>query len=449
MDLTPATGRSGARPTPARRRPPALRALWALLAVWLVVGSLACSMGGEQQGKRGKRGGGQKPRKEPVTVVEVAEVGPGEVAETLQATAVVEAERAASLFPAATGVILSLHADEGDPVDKGQLLAVLDNVTLDAGAERALSEVTRLEEQFKALEQLAKRGAVSDRELDDVRWQLQSARTSAREATRSYGQTRLTAPFAGVVARREGRVGELAASTAALFEIVDLTTLRVVTQLPERDLSRVAVAQPARLISAYDPELEASARVSRIAPVVDATSGTFRVTLEIVERGRLRPGQFVTVELEVSRRHDVLVVPKKAVVYEDGAPVVYVKTDAPEPEEGEGEGRPGKEEPQQAGGGVFARFFGGGAPEKPPEAEEAEEPSGPKFVARRSPVKLGLVDDVSAEIIGGLESGELAIVVGQSHLRDGARVRTPDEAAPAEVNADADAARPPRDGDQG
>lgn len=400
-------------------------------SILLLLATIACSGGDGPQGGPGGPGGEGGPRKEPVTVVEVQEVAPGEVAETLKASAVVESERAASLFPSASGVVLSIHADEGDHVTAGQLLAVLDNVSLDATAERAIAEVGRLEEQVREMEALASSGAVSSRELDDLRYQLQTARTSRREASRTFGQTRITAPFAGVVARRNVRLGELATGGTAAFEVVDLAQLRVVASLPERDLSRVAVGQPARLISAYDPDAVAIGRVSRISPVVDAGSGTFRATIEVAGDQRvLRPGQFVTVDLEVDRRRDVVVVPKRAVVYEDGNPVVYTKIVAPPPEE------KAEEVASATDAGFLASLFGKKA-EPPAEDAEAEEEAAdaPKWVAERVPVKLGLVDEINAEILEGVEGGENVIVLGQSHLRDGARIRTPDE-APIDAAAD-------------
>ena len=61
----------------------------------------------------------------------------------------------------------------------------------------------------------------------------------------------------------------------------------------------------------------------------------------------------------------------------------------------------------------------------PEEPEEAVVDDGPILVARRTPVGLGLVDERSAEILSGIEAGADVIVLGQAHLRDGARVRPP------------------------
>ena len=235
-------------------------------------------------------------------------------------------------------------------------------------------------------------------------------------------------------------VGELNRGWTYICEALDLERLRVVASLPERELGRVEAGQGVRLVSAYDSEVGARGLVDRVAPVVDAASGTFRVTIA-VEPGQtaLRPGQFVSVVVEVGRNDDVLVVPKQAVVYEDGVPVVYTVVDAPEPEEDDAEGE-GEADADAAGGSWWP--FGGSE-----EAEEAEgddeadaEEEGPKLVAERHVVKLGLIDDELGEIQTGVDEGDQVVTVGQSHLRDGARVRPVErEAADAEAEADAGA----------
>ncbi|MFT4628764.1 MAG: membrane fusion protein (multidrug efflux system) [Myxococcota bacterium] len=412
--------------------------LWtaAVVAVALV----AC--GGDGDGWDGE-GGGEPSAPEPVTVVETAVAGRGEVADTLQASAIVESLRQADLVPSATGRVIEVRVDDGDRVLAGDVLAVLENVSLDASAARTGVEARRLTQQVAELEALHSRGAVSDKDLEDARFQLRTAQLSASEASRSQGETRLTAPFDGVVASRQIRVGELAGSGQAAFQVVDLDALRVVASMPERDLPRVRAGQTARLTSAYDDEVWTSGVVDRVAPVVDPTSGTFRVTIS-VEAGQrtLRPGQFVTIDLEVGRERDVLTVPKRALVYEDGAPVVFV-VGAPDPEEEDPEDG-GDEEGDEAGGWWPPAWWPFGGEDAEEEAEDADADAAEEevLVARRQSVRLGLIDDESAQVLEGVEDGASVIVVGQAHLRDGARVRHPrTDAEPEGADvADGDAA---------
>ena len=395
---------------------------------------LASCGGGGGEGRGGGRGGwggkGGAPA-EPVTVVEVEEVVTGSVAEVLVSSAVVESERAADLLPQATGVVRKVLVDEGDVVQKGQLLATFENVTLDAGAERARAEVDKLARDARTSRELFGKGAISQKELSEAEYQLATAESRLKEARGSAGQTEIRSPFFGVVASRDVRVGQLASSGQKAFTVVDPARLRVVVQLPERDLAQVTQGQKAVLVSAYDPDVKANGHVSRIAPVVDPTSGTFRVHIAVDDGAVLRPGQFVSINLEVDRHEDVVVVQRRAVVYEDGLPVVYRMIEKPEeePKEGDEAGEDGqkgdKKDKDEAG--WFAKLFGGGTPEDAADAEGDEEEEEPPqvYVSERVRLTLGLVDDTLAEVTEGVALGDKVVVVGQANLRDGAAVKTP------------------------
>ncbi len=349
---------------------------------FIMVGLVAC-WGGDWRG-------GEDDAEPVLTVVETIDVTDGAVSLKITTSAAIESEAYADLIPPTSGVVVSIGFDEGDTVSKGDVLAVLDNVALDAGRTRAEDEVARLESQLSELEDLKRRGAVSDREVEDVRYQLRTAQVSANEAVRTHGQTRITAPFDGVVAARNVRLGELAGTGAPAFSVVDASQLRVVTSLPERDLNRVEVGQRAMLTSSYDAEATAWASVARIAPVVDPATGTFRVTLE-VESGEhpLRPGQFVSVDLEVERFEGVLVIPKGAVTYDLGQPFAHVV-----------------------------------------ELVEATEEEGAHKVAVRKPLSLGVADGQNVQVLEGLARGDQVVTVGQHHLREGSRVRVSGEEPP-------------------
>lgn len=399
--------------------------LWLLIV--LFVPALGSCGGGGGGGEGKPPSGHEQGKPEPVTVVEFGTVARGTVIDEIVSSAVVEALAQADLVPEATGVVVQIHKDEGDPVTKGEVLAVLDNAVLGTGAERARSEVTRLEQQVSAARDLLQRGAISSRELEDLEHQLNTARLSAREATRTWGQTRIVAPFDGVVAMRGVHLGELATGASVAFQVVDPAKLRVVASLPERDIARVSVGQPARLVSAYDTEHVARGHVARISPVVDAGSGTFRVTVELDDGATLRPGQFVSVRLQVDQHADVLVIPKQAVVWEDGTPVVYKVGPEEEKEPEEGKDKAGKdkapqdEQPQGGWSFQLPAWLGGGEAQAPEEGKK--EDGGPALVATRTRVELALVDERWAEVKSGLSQGDQVVVVGQSNLRDGARVR--------------------------
>lgn len=393
-----------------------------IFSVALLVGAIACAGGGPPgNGGPGQAGDEQhEGEPDPAAVVELVEVARGDVADLLVTSATVESEAQADLFPVATGNVVSVHVDEGDPVEGGDVLAVVDNASLDAGAERASTELDKARRELTRVESLYEQGAVSERELSEARFALEQAQSSAREARRTHGQTRITAPFDGVVAVRDVRVGELASSGKRAFQVVDLDRLRVVAALPERDLSRVEVGQTARLVAAYDDEVWTAGTVDRIAPVVDPQSGTFRVTIGLdPDQTVLRPGQYVSVELVVDRHEGVVSIPRKALVYEDGVPIVYRMIPAPE---GEADDEEGDDEEADGGGFAWSLPWGGDADS---DTEASEEDQGPQHVAERVVLEIGLVDAERVEVLEGLEPGDQVVLVGQSTLKDGAPITTP------------------------
>ena len=334
----------------------------------------ACLGGGEEE----------KEAESIVTVVEVARAVTGDVSDLLLTTAFIESEAEANVAPGASGVVQEILVDAGDTVTEGQVLAIVKSTGLTATASRSSAELKRLERDAAVTRDLFEKGVVSERELRSIEHQLSQQVTTAGEASRNAGKLKIRAPFGGVVASRNIRVGEFASGAA--FRIVDLDRLRVVASLPERDLGRVELNQRAELISVYDEEQSGRGVVSRIAPVVDIGSGTFRVTITVEgDQRTLRPGQYVTVKLEVDRHEGVVVIPKRAIVYEDGVPVVYRVI------EGEVE-------------------------------SEGEEPV-IGLVAERAPISLGLVDDDVAEVTKGISVNDEVVVLGQNNLEEGAELR--------------------------
>lgn len=411
----------------------------ALLLTLLLV---ACAGGGEEPASKEEK---TENTPDPRTLVEVATIGRGSVGDHIGASAVIESEAQASLVPETQGTVTGIYAEEGDAVTRGQLLAVVASPTLDAAYERATAELARAEADAETAERLFAQGAVAKSEVDTARRALDAARTAHEEASRTRGFTRLESPIAGTVASRTLRYGELAAGQPA-FTIVDLTRLRVVLSLPERDLAKVRVGQPAKLVSAYDEAVTGIGVVERVAPVVDAASGTFRVTVRLDAPAdgnlSLRPGQFASVKIEVDRRDDVLVAPRRALVWEEGRSYVYavVETtkEAEEKLAGKGKDGEGAEKKDEEGGGFSFSFAFGGKEE---EKKETELP-GPWRKAKRVEVEVGYQDGERVEIRGGVDEGASVVTVGNQALRDGARVRLPGDPTVAAASDEQKAEEP-------
>ncbi len=350
------------------------------------------------------------PRSDPRTLVEVKPVEHGSVGDHLVTSGTVEAEAQADLVPELSGTVVALHVEEGDRVRKGQKLATLASPNLEANRARAEAEMARARKDHAEVERLFGQGVISQRELDESSYRIETARTGLDEARLMHDRTRITSPIAGTVSVRDVRLGEVAGGRRA-FQVVDLSALRVVVKVPEKDLRRIAVGMPATLTGAYDDEQTVSASVVRIAPTVDPMSGTVRVTVGLdPDQELLRPGQFVSVRIEVGRHDGVLVIPRRALSWQDGEPIAFRVSieEPPEPEPEPEDDDHDKDDDEE-------------------EAEEEEPLPGPYRIARQLDLALGFQDNAVVEVMSGLALGDEVVTNGGASLRDGARVRFDDD----------------------
>ena len=345
-------------------------------------------------------------KKEPPAVLVKSEiVGAGEVADFIEITGSLESVSQVNIIPEATGHVQQLLVREGDQVQKGDLLAKLINPNVVAALERSEIEVSKLGHELQQAQKLHAQGAISDRELAETQNALKTASASNIEAKSANSNTQIKSPIDGVVASVNIRQGELA-TTTQLFQIVDPNRLRLVAAVPERDLHFLKENQQVTIFASYDSKQSVEGIVERIAPVVDPTSGSIKVFINLQEgQLLLRPGQFVKAQVEVDRHRNTTVIPKTAVVYEDGSPIAYVIEEVIE------EYRPDKTQSDES-----QEELTNGVDEN--EASTSKSKTKTKMLADRRVLELGYTDNDWAEILSGVEQGEQVITIGNNNLED-------------------------------
>jgi membrane fusion protein, multidrug efflux system len=308
------------------------------------------------------------------TPVRAVAVVTGEISETIASSSTVDSERRADIHAEASGTIETLVAEEGDRVRAGGVLATLRNPTLQGELERAEGSFARAEEEFQAAKALYDQGFLSRNEHEAASHALETSRVTVEQARATHEARSITSPIAGTVSLRQVRYGEAVSPGQLAFQVVDLTALRVEVNLPEKDLSRLHKGQLVRIRSeVLDESEEVTGRLQRISPVVDPLTGTVKVTVAVDPSQQvLRPGMFVNVDIVVDTHEEARLVPKRALVYDEGEPLAFVVKDS---------------------------------------------------IVARTPITLGFADRDLVEVTSGLEPGDQVVVIGQGLLRDGSEVR--------------------------
>jgi membrane fusion protein (multidrug efflux system) len=355
-------------------------------------------------------GGGHEPSKDATAQaaipVEVAPASHQAVTANYSGTATLEAVGEAQVVAKTSGIILKLFVEEGMHVERGQLLAQLDDDAARNKLAQAEATLKKAQAAFDKSEKGIAKNLIPRADYDRDKFDLEAQKAVVEGAKIDLSYTRIVAPISGVIAKRSVKVGNLVTVNQALFQIVDMEPLQAVLNVPERDLGTLKAGQPVRLRVDALPEQTFEGTVARIAPVVDATSGTFRATCEFRDPTRtLKPGMFGRIDVVYDQRHDALVVPRSALVEEDGEASVFVIEPAPKKKD------EAKDRPKEVKG-------------KPGEAVAAEntKPPAPLFIAKRRVVKIGYSESDRVEIREGLADGERVITIGRNAVRDGTEV---------------------------
>ncbi len=308
----------------------------ALLAALIAAGALPKLR--RSQAQELARAEATAPRR--VLVRRVA-AGPGAVALTLPATA--SALRSTLVHAKATGYVRALGADIGERVRAGQLLAQLELPETEqerqvarARLDEASSNARLVQEITDKQARLAESGAVSAVEGDEARLRQTSARASVR-ATRAElrrvdalnAYRRVLAPFDGVVTRRLVDPGALVgAGAGALFEVSDVSTLRVFVDVPQSLAAAVAGGLEAEVVLPRSQAAPVAGKVVRSAGALDPTLRTLRTEIHIPGGGAVLAGSFVNVRLKVPNERALPALPANAlIVRKEGTFVALLSDD--------------------------------------------------------------------------------------------------------------------------
>src|SRR4029077_12138100 len=238
---------------------------------------------------------------------------------------VLSVEHQVDLSTERDGVVTSIAKDEGTAVKAGEILGQLDDRTLQMELNKARNDLIVAENNVKFKEaelkakaaalkrqhQLREYGLSSEADLEAAEFEakgaeydmhgwkalVESGHSEIHRLEIQLDQTRLRAPFSGVVVRRYVREGQAVAKNDKCFRVSQLSPLQVQFQVPESSAKRPERGAPVDLTLVGDSGRVLSARVVKVSPTVDPASDSYDVTAQLVGSGisDLRPGMAVRV----------------------------------------------------------------------------------------------------------------------------------------------------------
>jgi RND family efflux transporter MFP subunit len=221
--------------------------------------------------------------------------------------------------------------DEGDYVQKGQLIAILENPSLIAttalGARKEELEKAQIDLD-RALRQI-KDGIIMDSELEPLRVALTTARYAHEAAVAQLDKLNIRTPVSGKIVKLEDIVdGDIVSAGTELGKVMNYQTILAVVDITNPDYPLVKVGQKVRVTNFAFEDQVFDGRVEMISPIADDQTRAFTAEISIDNADlQLRPGMFIQSHIIVERHENAIVVEPRIVITRNNRPVVFVVED--------------------------------------------------------------------------------------------------------------------------
>lgn len=320
--------------------------------------------------------------------------------DTLPVMGTIKAKAEIPLKFEVSGVIKKIYFKEGELINKGDLIASLENkdatLKLQYTENKVLSAKSSYESLLKKLEiykQLFEAGAIIETKLKEVeldvesaKAELEAAKTEREIAKEELKKTTLYATTEGLMGPKEAEEGEFVTPQDEIGSLLDISEVFVEAGIVERDINRVKAGMKTNIsVDAY-PNKMFTGVIERIYPIVEGKSRTFTAKIKVLNpQGLLLPGMFSRVEIFSVELEDALIVPAISLI--------------------------------STGEETFL------LPVIPKETIEVEEEGTMLGTVKFYPTKIGYLSSDYAQILGGVKEGDLVVTEAQGDLNDNMRVR--------------------------
>lgn len=328
----------------------------------------------------------------PAVTVSTEKVEPVRWTPGIQALGTVGANRGVDLTVETTGIVQDVLFVANQRVEAGDVLVQLDNVVQVADLDAARAQAELDQQVLERAQELLRRGVGSETTVESAKAAATASTSQVAKLQAVLDQKQLKAPFSGTIGIPRVEKGQYIAPGNAVATLQDLETMRADFSVPEQNLQLVKIGQPVRFGLSED-RMEFGGKITGIEPRVDPQTRLVAIRAEIENPdGRLSPGQFVQVRVELPVEDGVIAVPQTALTASLYGDYLYVVV------------------PAQDG-----------------QASAQDEP---KFVARQIFVRPGRRTGGMVEIGEGVSAGDEIVTAGQNRLSNNAPVAVDNSVKP-------------------
>jgi RND family efflux transporter MFP subunit len=243
----------------------------------------------------------------------------------LEVTGALTADESADIASERDGQVAAVRVERGAWVEKGAVLATLDDREAKAQLDQARASLAWAESESSRYAELRQKQVVAKSENQRKETDRDLNRAALALAEKAFADCVIRAPFSGVVTEKKISAGAYIKKGSAICGLVKIDPLRAELAIPEAAVSAIQVGQKAALAVQSFPDLTFDATVRYIGPSLRSEARTLVVEAMVPNpRHVLKPGLFVTARVSLPKSEKTLLVPSAAVVTDSGVSHVFV-----------------------------------------------------------------------------------------------------------------------------
>lgn len=248
--------------------------------------------------------------------VDVVSPTRGPAIQAVYATGTVEASVMLPIASRVSARLVQLHVDEGTLVQKGQILAQLEDTDMQNAISQLIAKRTLAQRNYDRAIALVKQGVQSRKTADETLSALQAAQADVARAEAEADYSRLTAPADGVIIKRDGEIGQLIPANTPVLWLSCCAPLRITTEVDEEDIPNVKSGQDVLIQADAFPDQVFQGTVDTITPKGDPVARSYRVRVKFkeVENIPFMIGMTAETNIIIHQNPNALLIPGTALV---------------------------------------------------------------------------------------------------------------------------------------
>src|SRR5882724_11394116 len=264
----------------------------------------------------------QKKIESPAKVV-VKEIVQEQHVEVLNYSGTIEADNTVSFGFSVPGRITAVLVQEGELVHTGQLLATIETTEYENAILIATASLEQTADNYKRFNELYSKGSLPERDYIAAKSVLSQATANKNLSAKHLADTKLYAPFSGIISAKLTEKGAMASPGVPAFTLLKTDQVYARASVAESEINKLSIGKDALIII---PVLNESmkGKVSIINPQADNVSKTYIVKIRLKnDKGKLLPGMITEIQINSGKKKDVIVIPANAVI-RDADDITYV-----------------------------------------------------------------------------------------------------------------------------